>query len=363
MRRPNSLSRRVLAALTSALAAALVQACSGSNTRPSPPPPPPIPDAPKLTCPAPVTLLSPLASPISVVYGTPTVAAGDPPVTIACTPISGSIFPVGATQVTCTATDNRQRTDTCAFAITVNAPPKIGATRYVAFGDSMTAGEIVSEGSGYFRTLRVDPAKAYPADLQRNLADVYTTQAASISVENQGRPGEAAADAVGRFRGVIGRAGIEAVTLMDGANDLADRDSRTAANGLSAIRTMVQMAKGRGLHVFLATLPPMNPNGCCPNRGLPASTVPAFNDAIRGIANAEAATLVDVYEAFNGDITTLVDADGLHPTAAGYQKIADTFFKAIKQDLEQPAASSLMSPPGPFSPFRLPQFARPVRRR
>ena len=34
---------------------------------------------------------------------------------------------------------------------------------------------------------------------------------------------------------------------------------------------------------------------------------------------------------------TLIGGDDLHPTAQGYQVIADTFFKVIKDTLEQPA--------------------------
>jgi lysophospholipase L1-like esterase len=342
----------VLLALAGACA---LQACSQSQTQPSPPPPP-VPDPPKISCPAPISVLSPLATPISIVYGTPTSVAGAPPVVIACTPESTTVFPLGPTTVTCTATDAQQRKDSCTFTVTVTAPPKISATKYVAFGDSMTAGEIVSE-SGVNRTLRVDPAKSYPADLQTNLVNLYTTQAQSISVENQGRSGEAAVDGVSRLRGILSRGGYDVLTLMDGANDLADRDSRTANLALDAVRSMVRDAKSRGVLVYLATLPPQNPAGCCPDRGLSASLVEPYNDGIRGIANSEAVTLVDVYQAFNGDITTLVDVDGLHPTAAGYQKIADTFFKAIRQDLEQAAAASM------FHPFRqIPRFVPPGRR-
>ena len=66
----------------------------------------------------------------------------------------------------------------------------------MAFGDSMTAGEVVSAGSGFSRILRVVPEKAYPADLQKSLTDLYTTQAQSIRVDNEGRPGETAVDGV-----------------------------------------------------------------------------------------------------------------------------------------------------------------------
>ena len=86
--------------------------------------------------------------------------------------------------------------------------------------------------------------------------------------------------------------------------------------------------------------------------------VPAFNEGVRYIADREAITLVDVYEAFHGDNTTLIDFDGLHPTPAGYQVIGDTFFKAISHDLQESSPSSLRP-----SPFQLPMLVRPRRLR
>jgi lysophospholipase L1-like esterase len=218
----------------------------------------------------------------------------------------------------------------------------------------MTAGEIVSEGSAGFRTLRVDPAKAYPADLQRDLASRYTTQASSIFVDNQGLSGEPAVSGVSRLPSALARNNYDVLTLMEGANDIADRDSKTAQLGLDALRKMVQIAKGRGLRVLIATLPPQNPAGF---RGLSAGMVEPFNDGVRGIANSEGVALADVYAAFNGDLS-LIDTDGLHPTADGYQKIADTFFKVIEQDLEQPSGASRT---GPLS-GRMPMLVRPGRR-
>jgi lysophospholipase L1-like esterase len=300
---------------------------------------------------------STLGAPISVVYGTPTSVNGAQPVTIACVPPSGSTFAVGATPVTCTVTDARQRTDSCSFSVTVTVPPKVSATSYLAFGDSMTAGEVVSEGAGRIRTLRVDPAESYPAKLQRNLSSVYVAQAQSISVHNQGKPLESAVQGVSRLQGLITTGNYEALTLMEGAIDIGDRDSVTAQKGLDAIRTMVRNAKGQHVRVFLATLPPENSNGNCPNRGLAASLVEPYNSGLRNIASQEGVELVDVFQAFNGDTTTLIDCDGLHPTPAGYTKIAETFFTSIQQALGQSSASSLTSP------FRFVPFRAPARRR
>jgi CubicO group peptidase (beta-lactamase class C family) len=64
-----------------------------------------------------------------VTYSTPTATDDtDPSVTVACSPKSDSLFPVGNTTVTCTATDACTNRSTCLFLVTVNAdttPPVI----------------------------------------------------------------------------------------------------------------------------------------------------------------------------------------------------------------------------------------------
>jgi len=75
---------------------------------------------PAITCPADVTVT------IEAGVGSATVNF-DPPgatdncgnVTIGCTPASGSVFPVGSTTVTCTATDGAANSNQCTFTVTV----------------------------------------------------------------------------------------------------------------------------------------------------------------------------------------------------------------------------------------------------
>ena len=75
-------------------------------------------------------------------------------------------------------------------------------------------------------------------------------------------------------------------------------------------------------------------------RGIGASLVPGFNDRIRSLAASEGITLVDVYAAFNGDMS-LIGADGLHLNQGGYQRVADAFLQSIQATLEQaPALAS-----------------------
>src|SRR4051812_13206403 len=118
------------------LGAGFGAASCSSPSKPSPPVDP-FPDGPHISCPAsPSPITSTNGSAIPVQFATPTASGGAPPVTIACTPASGSSFSVGSTPVGCIATDARQRTDQCSFAVLVIVPPRISVTAFVAFGDS-----------------------------------------------------------------------------------------------------------------------------------------------------------------------------------------------------------------------------------
>jgi HYR domain len=85
---------------------------------------------PSITCPANVVQDNDPGLCTAVVnYGSPTVTDNCPGVTAVCAPPAGSVFPVGATTVSCTATDGNGATASCSFTVTVNdvEPPVIGS--------------------------------------------------------------------------------------------------------------------------------------------------------------------------------------------------------------------------------------------
>ncbi len=337
------------ARFAAALIAGVLSVSCGSSSTPTTPTPVPI-DPPVITCPASQSLTSALATPIPVVYGTPSVVGGKAPVTTSCTPTSGSTFPVGTTTVTCTATDAQQRVSTCGLTIAVAAPPRVLVTRFVAFGDSITAGQdgqnaITSDFGGFLQFDRsiILVGFEYPTVLRTALKARYTLQSDAIAVLNAGNPGESAGDTatLTRFRNAL--VGYDVVLILEGSNDLYNAYSggtsitNAAING---IQSMIRAAKQAGVRPYLATVPPMNPGACTPIcRGFAYALVPAFDDRLRALASSEAIPLVDVYKAFNGDLT-LLSADGLHPNANGFGLIADTFLDSIKATLEQPATIS-----------------------
>ena len=177
----------------------------------------------------------------------------------------------------------------------------------------------------------------YPGALQAKLAALYTAQFPQVT--NGGRPGETVTGPATfpRFVSFTSTGAYDAVLLMEGVNDLG---SHSIPEIIAGLARMVDDAKSRGMKVFLATLPPQNPNGFDPvDRGTQYEAVPPFNDSIKGLAASKGVQLVDVYQAFGLDLT-LISNDGLHQTAAGYHTIANAFLASIRQTLELPAAAS-----------------------
>ena len=77
-------------------------------------------EAPVITCPANVTVSNDPGQCDAVVTFAPTATDNCPGVTTSSVPASGSVFPVGTTLVTVTATDASGNTDVCTFNVTVN---------------------------------------------------------------------------------------------------------------------------------------------------------------------------------------------------------------------------------------------------
>ena len=212
--------------------------------------------------------------------------------------------------------------------------PRISRTKFMAFGDSFTAGEVtnpVSLAPGTIGKLIVVASSSYPTLLQTTLRNTYTAQTSAISVTNSGEPSERILDGAQRFPGVFDANRPEVVLLQEGANGLAQVGPDISTG---VMRTMVQKAKNGGARVFVGSMLPQVSGR--PRGNTPASELLAYNTTLQIMATQEGITYVDLYNAMLPDAATLIGSDGLHPTEAGYRKIADLFFAAIKMALQEP---------------------------
>lgn len=317
--------------MTAAAFVALAAAGCGGPTAPTPRRGGPL----TATCLPSLTVPAASAQGTLVSYPLATTTGGQAPVRVACTPGSGQVFPIGTTSVTCTATDAAAVSASCTFPLVVAAPPELARTNFMAFGDSITAGEVTmpvairsaDHGLPVYRQVVV-PTASYPTLLERMLASRYVAQ--QPQVVNEGRPGESAGDAEPRLLRALEVDRPDAVLLLMGYNDLS-----SSARRIRAVATMERMAKdvrGYGARLFLATLTPPVPGR---QRSIESSAVLAYNDDIRTLAAGEGAVLVDLYQAMLPDAAAWIGVDGLHPTEAGYAFIAESFYAAVRADLER----------------------------
>jgi lysophospholipase L1-like esterase len=103
---------------------------------------------------------------------------------------------------------------------------------------------------------------------------------------------------------------------------------------------MVQTATSAGKRVILCTVLPVESSFNTSN-----SRVVALNDEIVQIADDEEAVLADLYSAINENRGAYLSADGLHPTSAGYRRMAERLAGIIRDNFEKPPAPAISALP------------------
>src|SRR6185503_18919345 len=116
--------------------------------------------------------------------------------------------------------------------------------------------------------------------------------------------------------------------LMHGANDL--NNERPISGVVGALEQMINEAHRRGVVVIVASLPPQNPEG---SRGNGAEDLPEFSRRVERMAADEGAIFLDLFNLM-GTHVGYIGMDGLHPTPAGYQKIAELWQEEIQRQFE-----------------------------
>ena len=263
-------------------------------------------------------------------WDAPKPTGGREPFKVQCDPGSGSLFKVGESIVRCSATDADVRQASCAFAVRVSRP--LARTRFVAFGDSITEGQVLSLGFA----LLIEPLESYPYKLEQILRSRY---AQDVRVVNSGYGGEAPPEGVARLPGVLDAEHPEVLLLQEGTNGL--NSSRVTSYG-NHLRTMVSLARQRKIDVIIANVLPVGPpHTDSRTRPTKPADIVLLNQRIEGIA-AEfgIGPPLDLYSAFQAN-PSLLDVDGLHPTRAGYTRIAELFADEVIRRYEGQGRTSM----------------------
>ena len=208
------------------------------------------------------------------------------------------------------------------------APPApiLTKLRFLAFGDSLTEGDVKFAPSS---ALTAGGTQSYPYKLQDMLRERYAGQLPVVL--NAGLGGEKAADAGPRLTESLDEANPEVVLLMDGANDLLAFGEDGVPASVDAMKDLIRAVRAHGAIPIVLTLPPQRP-GTPKTSG--ASAVPLFNRDLIRTAAVEGVMVIDVYSQFD---LSLQGPDGLHPSEAGYARIAQICFDALKIAYEQAA--------------------------
>lgn len=189
------------------------------------------------------------------------------------------------------------------------APPKPAEQRVVFYGDSITDGWAHSDGSVFF------PGKPYV---------------------NRGISGQTTPQMLVRFRQDVIDLHPAAVVILAGTNDIA---GNTGVSTLTMIennlRGMTELAEANHIKVILASVLPVSDYPW--RRGLqPADKVRALNAWLKQYAAASEAVYLDYYSALvnaQGGLDPDLASDGVHPTPAGYARMAPLAQKAIDRAL------------------------------
>jgi RNA polymerase sigma factor (sigma-70 family) len=147
--------------------------------------------APVLTLPADRTVRATSPRGAAVTYTATAADAVDGPVTVGCTPASGSVFPVGSATVTCAARDSRGNEATGRFTVTVTPFPQPDLVVSAVSGTSITIANRGNAAAGpFFVTVQGGTtfairALAAGATVTRTLTCASIPRLVTVDAQNQ----------------------------------------------------------------------------------------------------------------------------------------------------------------------------------
>jgi lysophospholipase L1-like esterase len=198
--------------------------------------------------------------------------------------------------------------------------------RYLGVGDSITAGDGSSDGQGYRAKLE-------------NLLGPYFARA---EVQTRGRQGDSSAETAEVMRRTLRDHNPAYTLVLLGTNDWHDQTCQLGGPAecftIESLRKIVDDIRiWRSLPV-LGTITPVNPLYSTPARD---AFYDQTNVLIKALAREENVALADLNADFKaaGSLGALF-TDDVHPNDAGYQVLAQGWFKAITRARSAAASSS-----------------------
>lgn len=195
--------------------------------------------------------------------------------------------------------------------------PGLNPAVYLAFGDSITGGQ-AQTGDG----------QGYTGQLERMLSAHF----GAANVINDGLDSSSSERGDSRIADSLSFGRPAFTLILYGTNDWSDsRCRQPPCFTVSSLRSMIRKVKAAGGFAFVGTLLMMNLGDdfrASPQRN---AWIVAQNDLIRQMATEEGVVLVDLYAAFERSPLAWSElfADYIHPSAAGYALMAQTWFEAI----------------------------------
>jgi acyl-CoA thioesterase-1 len=181
----------------------------------------------------------------------------------------------------------------------------------LAVGTSLTAGYGLD-----------DPDQAWPGRLQERL----DKEGLRYRVVNAGVSGETSAGALRRLDWLL-RQKVDVLILETGANDgLRGQDPASTRANIDAILTRVRALSPPPRIVLVGMEAP-------PNLG--REFVAPFRGMYPELARKHGAVLVPFLLEGVGGVAALNQADGVHPTAEGHRRIADTVWAVLRPLLQE----------------------------
>jgi len=206
---------------------------------------------------------------------------------------------------------------------------------YLGLGDSITYGDGSSDGLGYSIKLQ-------------NLLGAHLGRA---EVRTWGRQGDSSAETAEVTTKTLGWFNPAYTLILLGTNDWHDQacQSRPPAScyTIETLREIVRDVKGFDSMPVLGTIPPVNPARAPESRN---RWYDELNTAIRALGQQEQVAVADLSAEMKAASSLPgLFADDVHPNDAGYQLIAQAWFKAITRG--RAAATSEAAPSFGFRIF------------